>query len=261
MITECVQRILEYHHAIDDSLEKLADVIIDKFQKGGGNIDADIVNSINPYFKSVKPLVVIPSYENYIASYDREANEIEINAGRYISPSKMKEAIMHELSHFVDLNMRTKPSDPAFKLSDYGETDTMARIASDIIYFFSPTEIQARLTQFKQFLKNSPAQSRERLTEPFNEKCLRLSYMEDLLKIFGDCRYGCKSEDIVQIVAYSTSFSRIRRKGGDVENAAWGESMSEREFNEQKEKIGRILEKRLRNMWQKASKIKFDVIS
>jgi hypothetical protein len=62
------------------------------------------------------------------------------------------------------------------------------------------------------------------------------------------------------MVAYSMSFSRIKRRGGNVDNAAWGETITEEEFNEQKEKIGRTLEKRLRNMWQKASKLKFDAI-
>lgn len=52
MITECVQRILEYHGAIDDSLEKLADVIINTFEHGGGTIDPETINSINPYFKN-----------------------------------------------------------------------------------------------------------------------------------------------------------------------------------------------------------------
>ena len=147
-----------------------------------------------------------------------------------------------------------------FKLSDCGETDALANIADDIIYLFSPTEIQARLTQFKQLLKRMPNQSRKNLTEHFNEKCLRLEHMKELIDIFNDCRYGHKSEEIVQMVAFSMSFSRIKRRGGNVDNAAWGETITEEEFNEQKEKIGRTLEKRLRNMWQKASKLKFDAI-
>lgn len=261
MITECVQRILEYHGAIDDSLEQLADVIINKFEHGGGTIDPETINSINPYFKTRQPLIVTPVRNaEYVASYDINTNEIEINSNRNILLPKMKENIMHELSHFVDLNMRTKPADPAFKLSDYGETDALANIADDIIYLFSPTEIQARLTQFKQLLKRMPNQSRKNLTEHFNEKCLRLEHMKDLIDIFNDCRYGYKSEEIVQMVAYSMSFSRIKRRGGNVDNAAWGETITEEEFNEQKEKIGRTLEKRLRNMWQKASKLKFDAI-
>ena len=32
MITECVQRILEYHGAIDDSFEKLAEIILKKLK-------------------------------------------------------------------------------------------------------------------------------------------------------------------------------------------------------------------------------------
>lgn len=262
MITECVQRILEHHHAIDDSLEQLASLIIDKFKGGGGNIDPEAINAVNPYFKVTTPLKIIPVRGvNYVASYSKNNNEIEINSDRNILLPKMKENIMHELSHFVDLNLRTKPRDPAFRLSEYGEVDAMANIADDIIYLFSPTEIQARLTQFKQLLKRIPGQSRKDLTEYFNEKCLRLTRMKELLEIFNDCRYGYKSDEIVQMVAYSTSYSRIIRKGGNIDNAAWGENMSEEEFIIQKKKIGRVLEKRLRNMWQKASKLKFDALA
>ena len=262
IVTECIQRILEYHSAIDSRLEQLADLVINKFEAGGGNIEPDTINSINPYFKTNKPLVVTPiNNSDCVASYNFSTNEIEINSGKYVLPSKMKENIMHELSHYIDLNLRTKPKDPAFKLSDYGETDAMAKIADEIIYLFSPTEMQARLTQFKQLLKRCPGQSTKSLTEHFNERCLKLAQMKELLDIFNDCRYGYKSDEIVQMVAYSTSYSRLKRKGNNVENAAWGTYMSENEFNQQKEKIGKVLEKRLNLMQQKASKIKFDAMN
>ena len=84
--------------------------------------------------------------------------------------------------------------------------------------------------------------------------------MKELVEIFNDCRFGYKSEDIVQAVAYSVSYSRVKRRNGDVENAAWGAHMSEEDFIRQKRKIGKVLEKRLGIMWQKASKLKFDAI-
>lgn len=84
--------------------------------------------------------------------------------------------------------------------------------------------------------------------------------MKELIDIFNDCRYGYKSDEIVQMVAYSTSYSRIKRRGGNIENAAWGENMTEKEFNQQKEKISRVLNKRLTKMWQKASKLKYDAL-
>ena len=148
-----------------------------------------------------------------VASYDKTTNEIEINSDRNIFYSKMKENIMHELSHFVDLNMRTKTASPAFQLSTYGETDAMAGIADDIIYLFNPTEIQARLTQFKQLLKRLPNQANKNLTDHFNEKCLKLAYMKQLIDVFDECCFGYKSEEIVQMVAYSVSYSRMFRNG------------------------------------------------
>ena len=110
MITECVQRILEYHHAIDSSLERLAEIVISVAEQGGGIISTDQIAKINPYFKGRDLNVTIENGTRDVASYEHKTNTLYVsNSSSFYRNGRLKEAIMHELSHYVDSNLRTKP--------------------------------------------------------------------------------------------------------------------------------------------------------
>ena len=265
MVEECVKRILsEYHHSIDNSLEKLAELIIDKYENGGGEISADEINSINPYFKVSKPLTVVLVNDDdagFVATYSKNNNEIEINTDeRFHFGNRLKETLMHELSHFVDNNLRTKPyaNVQSFAPDDPGDVPT--KFVNDILYYFNPSEIQARLTQYKYFLERQPQMVKQSIKNHFSEKVLKLDYMETLISIVDGCVYGTKSEDIIQMLGNAASNSRVKKRGGDYDQTAFLNGMSFHEFYLQQQKISRILKKRLKSMTQKALKIKYDAM-
>ena len=262
MVMECVERILEHHHVIDSSLEKLADLIIEKFNEGGGEIPSDLVNSINPYFKINTPLIVIPSETiNDIASYNQTTNEIEINTNpRFHGNGRDKESIIHELTHFVDLKQRTKAHVGALSFSKTGIADTITEFVNDILYYFNPSEMQARLSQYGYFLKQNANAVNSDIYSYDSEKVLKLGYMKTLIEIANGATYGKPSEEIIQMLAYSASYSRIKKRGGNISNSAYTEGMTTNDFNEQKTKIVNILNHRLEKMKKKAMKIKYDMM-
>ena len=94
-----------------------------------------------------------------------------------------------------------------------------------------------------------------------NEKVLKISYMQVLLAIFNGAQYGKASDEIVQMVANAASYNRVEKRGGSYSNSAFWEDMSEDEFDLQKEKISKILTKRLKSFINKAAKIKYDCIN
>lgn len=265
MVEECVKRILsEYHHSIDSSLEKLAELIIEKFEEGGGEISPEEINAINPYFKTDEPLAVTPvdgDQVNFIASYSKRNNEIEINSDRrFHFGNRLKETVMHELSHFVDSNLRTKPNSMAQRFTPNGENDLPTTFTNEILYYFSPTEIQARLTQYKYFLERQPQMAERSIRDEYAENVLKLGYMQTLVEIVDGCEYGTNSEDIIQMLGNAASATRVTKRGGDYDQSAYLNGMSFNEFSTQQQKISRILKKRLKSMTQKALKIKYDAM-
>ena len=254
--------ILEHHHVIDKSLEKLADLIIQKFNEGGGEISSDVVNSINPYFKTNTPLIVIPSETiNGIASYNQATNEIEINTNpRFHGNGRDKESIIHELTHFVDLNQRTKPRTGVLSYSKTGIGDTITEFVNNILYYFNPSEMQARLSQYGCFLGQNANAANSNIYSYDSEKILKLGYMETLIEITNGATYGKPSEEIIQMLAYSASYSRIKNRGGSISNSAYTEGMTIDEFNKQKTKIVNVLNNRIEKMKKKAMKIKYDMM-
>ena len=167
---------------------------------------------------------------------------------------------MHELSHFVDSNLRTKPYSMTQSFTTDGVTDTATKFTNDILYYFNPTEIQARLTQYKYFLERQPRMSKRSIKSEYAERVLKLEYMETLIEIVDECIYGTKSEDIIQMLGNAASDARVKKRGGSYDQTAFLGGMSFREFYMQQQKISRILRKRLKSMTQKALKIKYDAM-
>lgn len=260
MVTECVARILEYHHVIDSSLEKLAEMIIEKFNEGGGAIPHSIANSLNPYFKSDKDLMVaIEEKPNCVASYEQETNTIFINgSSSFYNTERMKEAIMHELSHFVDQNMRTSQD---FSGKRYSDKEDAAKVTNEILYYFRPTEMQARLVQYKYFLEQYPFYRRKPLSYKHSENVLHLDYMADLIDEVENEDWYYSHFGIVHRLAFMESKRRAQQRGGNSTPGFARGFNSEKEFNSQKDKIVNRLKKRLDIFAKKAAKIKYDMMS
>ena len=258
MIAECVRRILEYHHVIDPSLESLAEMILSIVEKGGGVIPANEVTKFNPYFGGVDLNVAIENGTGDVASYEHKTNTLYVsNSSSFYRNGRLKEAIMHELSHYVDKNLRTKPD---FANKKYSDDTDVAKLANDILYYFSPTEMQARLTQYKYFLEKYPFYARKPLTFKEAENVLHLEYMQDLIEEIENEEFENSYFGIVHRIAYQESVKRTQRRGGGIPGFLFG-FKDENEYNSQKSKLISRLAKKLSLFSQKAGKIKFDASS
>lgn len=258
MITECVQRILEYHHVINQSLEALAEMIISIAEKGGGIIPANEVTKVNPYFGGTDLNVAIENGTGDAASYEHKTNTLYVsNSSSFYRNGRLKEAIMHELSHYVDKNLRTKPD---FTDKRYSDDTEVAELANDILYYFSPTEMQARLTQYKYFLEKYPFYERKPLTFKEAENVLHLEYMQDLIEEIEYEDYEDSYLGIVHRIVYQESVKRTQRRGNGKAGFLSG-FKDENEYIKQKGKLISRLTKKLTDFKHKAAKIKFDALS
>lgn len=258
IVNECVQRILEYHHTIDKSLEALAEMILSIAEKGGGVIPANEVTKFNPYFGGADLNVAIENGTGDVASYEHKTNTVYVsNSSSFYRNGRLKEAIMHELSHYVDKNLRTKPD---FANKRYSDDTEVAELANDILYYFSPTEIQARLTQYKYFLEKYPFYARKPLTFKEAENVLHLEYMQDLIEEIENEEFEDSYFGIVHRIVYQESVKRTQRRGGGIPGFLSG-FKDENEYNSQKSKLISRLTKKLSLFSQKAGKIKFDALS
>ena len=258
MITECVQCILEYHHAIDSSLERLAEIVISVSEQGGGIISTDQIAKINPYFKARDLNVTIENGTRDVASYEHKTNTLYVsNSSSFYRNGRLKEAIMHELSHYVDNNLRTKPD---FTNKKYSDDTEAAELSNDILYYFSPTEMQARLTQYKYFLEKYPFYARKPLTFKEAENVLHLEYMQDLIEEVENEEFEDSYFGIVHRIVYQESVKRTQRRGEGTPGFLYG-FRNENEYNSQKNKLISRLTKKLSLFSHKAGKIKFDALS
>ena len=183
MVEECVKRILEVHGALDEKLEGLAELIIKRVKSGEDKfaLSQEEIEQYYPYKHvpgslNVSVQFLKPGAE---ASYSMTTNTIKISPGvRYLSTDEhFMEVLMHELTHFVN-NNESDGSLSKWVPIDH-EPDGPGIIAKKIEYLFDPSEMQARVTQFKIRLKNS--KERKKLSE-FND-ITGLGTMERLIGI------------------------------------------------------------------------------
>ena len=259
MVTECVSMLLERHGAIDERLEGLADLIIKKFEEGGGKITPEELSQFNKYFNCNRPLNVIVGTDGRdAAAYYRETNTIKIDKNSFFTRNdRLKEAIMHELSHFVDQNMRTVPD---YTGKFYNDSSYKAKIANDIMYYFRPTEMQARLTQFKYAIKKDKSLANRPLSAA--ESILKIKEMKYLISVLLSERFNNHYMGVLHRISFMQSATRAQNRGNGISNAGFINGFrSKNDFLTQKEKIIHKLGIKLRNYINKASKIKFDALS
>ena len=270
MVSECLERLYEYHHAPDESISALADAVIEKVKHGGGVISRRTMNKINPYFKENRPLkvIVVKSGFNTLlhgkvnASYNQDDNTIEIvkNNVNLENMGRVKELIMHELSHFVDKNLGNKFN----KIIQFnGIQDKYVVFANNFKYLFDPSEIQARLSEYHQHLKEVPEDALEDALEETLNKILFLKQMEGYLKKVKNIDFYSENSEAIYRISKLNYAERIARRDNGPQNINMDNKngfVSIEQFEDMKNNIVRKAEKRLRSMKNKAYKIKYDAI-
>lgn len=117
--------------------------------------------------------------------------------------------LSHEFSHFIDNNAQNRLThQPEWS---YDEKKNIPQIVFDFIYYFNPTEIQARLNQYNTMLRLYPS-----VRKNFNsgESALRLNKMKMLLGQLLKLQYdnGGESTKIMSYLSYFTKFIDMQRQ-------------------------------------------------
>ena len=256
----------ETRHVVDDALSKLGDMIYNTAINGGGEICPEAINSCNPYFKTDRPLKIsvmnLPGSAN--ARIDHKTGEIDIDP-MTLKGVSAKEIIMHELSHYIDLTKRmgTYTDDVGFP---------SAQFIDCCIYWFKPTEIQARLVEYAYRLKRSPRFARYNLSHPVPNSSLRMKEMQEYINRIKSAKFDNTklNADMALVIGifYQEAAKRAqRRHGTDVQGVKpylkqlidW-QNMTPEDFETKRKLLLKIYEKRLRSMKNKALKIRYDAL-
>lgn len=196
---------------IDDRMAQLAKEIFTLAKKNsirGTNefyIDADRINNSQDYFKTNRNLKVELVYDFYnstIATYYHEDYRMEINMEWVYKESEalVISTIVHELTHMVNFEkVKTNTLNP-YRSKNIKQLD-------DFFYYFNPTEMQARLSQFYHYSKMNGKIS------PFSEmggKILAIRQMNTLLSKLST------ADDIIFLNLYN--LLRVRHGKNEIEN-------------------------------------------
>lgn len=258
MITECVQRILEYHGAIDDTLEKLAELILARLKdENKFTLTPEEINAYYPYSVVSTPLnVQRVSLGKAIAVYSPATNTLKVSPITQLFKNEyLVSVIMHELTHFVN----NTESDEAFlrhKYPNFGD-NTNETIVKEITYLFDFSEMSARISQFKWFLKARQKNGHIPVTNLSGfEETLHLSKMRNLIEAVKNDVFPESEEEplsIVELLLYRRAFHKTATDGRDRELA-----LSENDFEKTKEAIVKKMTRAYRVYYSKVAKIFYD---
>ena len=196
---------------IDDRMAQLAKEIFTLAKKNsikGTNefyIDADRINNSQDYFKTNRNLKVDLIYNFYsstIATYYHEDYRMEINMEWAYKESEafVISTIVHELTHMVNFEKGRK------KTLDVYYSTNIPKV-NKYFYYFNPTEMQARLSQFYHYSKMNGKIS------PFSEmgdKILAIKQMNAILSKLSS------ADDMIFLNLYN--LLRVRHEKNEIEN-------------------------------------------
>ena len=257
MITECVQRILEYHGAIDDSLKELAENILSRLKREENfTLTPEEVNAHYPYSKITKPLNVQRMFlDKAVASYNPGTNTLKVSPLTQLYRDEyLLEILIHELTHFVNDN----ESDGCFKRHKYPkfDNDENETIVKKIDYLFDFSEMSARISQFKWRIR---ARMQNRLPIDklkYFEDVTRLTEMRDLIDLVTNDIMPESEEEplsIIELLLYRRAFHKTSLDGKDREL-----NMSQGDFEKTKQAIVKKMTKAYKEYFSKISKILYD---
>ena len=258
MITECVQRILEYHGAIDDSFEKLAEIILKKLKtEKKFTLTPEEINVYYPYSVIKKPLnVQCIHLDKAIAAYNPDTNTLKVSPITQLYKNEyFISVIIHELTHFVN----NTESDDVFLRHNYPDfgNDTNEETAKKIAYLFDFSEMAARVSQFKWALKARKENGYKPVYKlSAFDYITRLSEMRGLIEAINADVFP-ESEDeplsLVELLLYRRAFHKTAMDGQDREL-----NISENDFEKTKAAIVRKMTKAYRDYYTKIAKTFYD---
>ena len=180
MVAECVERILEMHGAIDDRMTGLAKLIIKKIRRGerSFSLAEKDVSKFYPYKGKISGrLNVIVGRDvckqGTAMAYNPPTNTLKVkDYSLFFDDETLTSMIMHELTHFVN-NVETDGRIFAGRSSIMASSEK-EEYAKQIMYLFNDSELQARVTQFKHYLRASSSPK-------ISEQITRLKAMQELI--------------------------------------------------------------------------------
>jgi len=139
-------------------------------------------------------------------------------------------ALYHEMSHFIDNNMQRRLT----HIPQWHENH-FPNVVLKCLYYFSPTEIQARLNQYDVSLRLYPKMRKEEITtsgQSMTETTLGLNEMESLIFIIENLNYNDEMENdihsnnpitawIIVYLDYMKRFNDLQRKRYSDENTKY----------------------------------------
>lgn len=261
LIKECVQRILEVHGAIDDRLAGIADIIIERMKNGESKfiLTKNEISQFYPYKNCPEKLPVLVKKELGVgipAKYSPETGTISVSSDIVLFPKdSVVEVIMHELTHWVnDVESHGGLSRGRITVIQEGEKE---RIVKAILYLFNPSEMQARISQFKWALKRkAPKYSYETITH--------LKYMSKLLSLVENETYEEYENSYGESESYGTIVEGLLSERAYYKSSIDGKDrysnfMSGNEFNAAKKSILKSLTKKYKKFKSNIDKITFDL--
>lgn len=261
MVTECVSRILEVHGAIDDKLEGLARLIIQKLKTGK---DSFVISSKDlaryyPYKNCPQELNVIVTNLGLLrsAAYNISTRTLKISKwALFCDDEYLVEVIMHELTHFInDTESGGLPSPIGINVQNNKE-ESLRQIA----YLFDDSEMQARVSQFKWSLK------RGGVSKDDHESVTHLSKMASLIKdvqkeTYADYKSSYGQDDAFGTIIEGLLEYRAQYKTNKDKKLRYSELLSEGEFKKAKAAILGRLYKKYKKFISSLSKTIYDFLS
>ena len=149
LIKECVQRILEVHGAIDDSLSGIADIIIERIKNGETKftLTKDEISQFYPYKNCPDNIPVSKERLNVgvVASYSPTERALKVSPStfRLYSYGFIKSELMLELTTLVN----DDESNGGLSHGGHSVTSTTEKevLMRQILYLFDNSEMQARI--------------------------------------------------------------------------------------------------------------------
>jgi len=253
MVSECVSRILEAHGAIDDKLEGLASQIVDRLQNGEDSfsLSESELADYYPYKNCPQELniVVSPMGIKKLATFSPSTSTLKVSKiAAMCNRDFMIEVIMHELTHIVN---NSESNNGLFKTSQPNLGDSKEEeISKKISYLFDPSEIAARVTQFKYALKRNKDKKLE-----YFESVTHMSYMKKLIELVENEELLYTDDwTVVELLLYGRAWKKASLDGKDREL-----NTSYENFEGAKRAIVKKLTKVYNDFHQKICKIYYDM--
>ena len=262
VIRECVLHILEAHGAIDDKLEGIADIIINRIKNGDTNFSLTREEILQYYpYKNCPETLSIVARElgpGISAKYSPSTRKIYVSPNVSLFPkTAILEVIIHELTHWInDTESSGGLSRGRTTKAQEGEKEQTVK---KILYLFDSSEIQSRTSQFRWALKRN-------VPKHYYESITHLKLMYNLISLVKDETYEEYEKSYGESESYGTIVEGLLSEKAYYKSSIDGKArysnfMSEAEFNAAKNAIIKNLSKKYKKFKANIDKNIYDLFS